>query len=147
MREHSLILADRLRAEQFHALGRPGQALRKWTTWTDAQDILWAIPDSHCPPIAICGLGPGWIFDPYASQLWVSELAQRQQAWQQANAAKRQQLLLQAVSQVRTGRHAERLLWVVHRSPSASANRHGARCGPAIAAGERAGSPALWHGS
>jgi transcriptional regulator with XRE-family HTH domain len=112
---YPLVLADRLRAEQFHLLGRTRRLFGNYSMVQDANGVAWAIRKiaGHC--FGLTWLGSGWVFDPYAQGQWAADLHCRQQRMRQASPEQHQAEFAKIVKELRLGILAERLIWAIHQ--------------------------------
>ena len=62
----SFVLADIARVEQLLKLGALRRLLHPRTEWRDAAHLPWIGRRVGPCWFGICGMGPGWVFDPYA---------------------------------------------------------------------------------
>jgi hypothetical protein len=122
-----LVLADGVRAEQFHLLGRTRRLFDDLDTWTDSDGIVWAgkrvqsysMRDvQHC--FAFTWLGPGWIFDDTVPDEKKQALSEGLRVMLQADASRHQLEVNRVVKEMRLGLHAESLLWAIHAQLRAS---------------------------
>jgi hypothetical protein len=109
------VLADRVRAEQFALLGQARRLFSRFELWADGGGIPWAVSRVGGHAFAVTWLGPGWVVDPYAACRRAEALAAARDRVARATPAQHLQELTVAARRVRTGGHAERLLWLVHQ--------------------------------
>lgn len=108
------MLADQARVEQIMLLGRASGLLREYTTWTDHSDLPWAGRLLGSYWFAICGLGPGWTFDPRGMSERAEDLA-RLRTEIMVPLVEMQHRLDELIKGLRFGSLAERLYWAIHR--------------------------------
>lgn len=116
MNEHSLVLADQERLQQFFLVGDGPRLLKSPQCWRDAEGIPWAAIHlgDHC--FAATPLGPGWVFDSYALAQQKDKVEAREVELASASAEQLEEEGRAALHRVRLGGHAERLLWAIHRA-------------------------------
>src|SRR4051794_2761983 len=100
MEDHPLILADRVRREQFALLGYACRPFQGHELWTDPQGVPWAVTRVGGHAFAVTWLGPGWVFDPYSRQRRAEDLAARSQAMKEADADRHRQELAKVIQKV-----------------------------------------------
>lgn len=115
MSSNAFILADRDRLEQFAVIARGNRLFRGFEVWHDADGTAWARRrvGRHC--IAVCLLGPSWVFDPHAQARWAEDLADRRRHFEQRLPAEHRKDLERIIAGLRLGPIAERLLWAIHQ--------------------------------
>jgi hypothetical protein len=86
MLDHPLFLIDIQRARQFVVLEQAHRLFDAYRVWTTADGIAWAGARLHNHGFAVTWLGPGWVCDAYAGGRRAADLAEQQQAMQQADA-------------------------------------------------------------
>src|ERR1700683_4637813 len=80
MRGYPLLLADANRAEQFLLLGRSHRLLAGYSTYTDADGVVWAVKPVSGHGFAVTWLGAGWAFDPTGKERRAEELQKKREA-------------------------------------------------------------------
>lgn len=148
MNMHPMVLADQDRLELFALLGQSRRLFHEARTWTDAAGFAWTGTRTGSVGIALTWLGPGWVFDPVAQQERAEEYKECLQEMRKANEARHQRQLKKAVSEIRLGGHAERLLWAIHNAVHQchSSLLHLPDCWLAEAVwGSEKGKPQHWH--
>jgi hypothetical protein len=110
-----LLLADANRSEQFLLVGRSRRLLDGYALYTDEDRAVWATKTVGGCGFAFTWLGPGWVFDSFAQQRLPEDLRARRAQMSAADAQCHRRELDAAVSGMRLGPTAERLLWLVHQ--------------------------------
>lgn len=108
------MLADQARVEQLMLLGRVPGLLRRHCTWTDSEGRPWGGKSLGGHWFAVCGVGPGWIFDPHGAVRRADELSRLREATP-ASSAEFEQQLAARITHLRLGPQTERLYWSVYR--------------------------------
>lgn len=115
MTDTPFVLTDRVRAEQFLLLGRTRRLFQPLTFHVDRDGIAWATKQVGGHVFAVTWLGPGWVFDPFASRVWADKLTACLLAVRRAKSETHQQELRRVLARLRLGAHSERLLWLIHQ--------------------------------
>jgi len=111
----AFLFADRARAQQFSVLGDGRRCLSGMDQWVDADGVAWLLRRHDNFACAVTWLGPGWVFDPYATTRWGEDLKVRQDRMNSANVAEHACELNKVIRLVRLGGRTERLLWCIHQ--------------------------------
>jgi len=114
MNGHLTALVDQERIELFALLAGSRRLFQQAQTWVDDQGIAWIGIRLGEVGIALTWLGPGWLFDPLAQQERAEDYEARLRSMRQANQERHERRLAKAVTRLRLGGHAERLLWAIH---------------------------------
>jgi hypothetical protein len=115
MSDAPFVLVDRVRAEQLMLLGRTRRLFHRCDIHSDRDGIVWAMKRLGNHAFACTWLGPGWVFDPFASRIWAAKRVERLLSMQQAAGEIHHQQLGLVLRQLRLGAHSERLLWFIHQ--------------------------------
>ena len=108
-----LMLTDQARVEQLMLLGRASSLFAPHTNWRDAAGLPWAGKLNGKHWFAVCGLGPGWVFDPHGCSVRQDEL-RRLQSECTASVADASRRLAEIIERMRWGPTCERLYWSLY---------------------------------
>jgi hypothetical protein len=108
-------IADKARLDLFARIesGFSSDA-RSPRSWLDDQGFPWAGVTVGGAVLAVSGLGPGWVFDETAHGRRQEEYQRLQDQVRELSTDKRQEKVLERWGEVRLGRLAARLLWLIH---------------------------------
>ena len=109
------MLVDMNRLEQVMFIARARGLFRESEVANDVDGIPWLVKHYRKHWYAICGLGPGWMFDPHARERKAAELASAQNEIRCSDATQISARLNRTVSHTRFGLLTERVFWYIHR--------------------------------
>jgi hypothetical protein len=109
-----LVLADRLREDQFTTLGQTHDLFRSFDVYRDDSGVVWARTQHDGHTFAV-SLLPNWCFDPYVQRLHADKLAEFHNNMERAKIGEYRSTLRSILSRLRFYRTAERLIWVIQQ--------------------------------